>query len=453
MKLLSVDTELKAITTLCSGPKIIRNKLLSQLDAQDFYYTPAKDTYDRIMSVVRSRGELPSLSEILADPVIPEESRQTLRKRRIAGAKTERTLTTLIGVLHKYRKLRGLYFDAEARMQALKSTSVDVDKLVEDSANALTQIRTRANVDGQLVHFGRGNNSSALIKKLLSNERPEVIPTGFEAFDKRNGGFFPGSLVLLGGSTGGGKSAMANQLLINMTSRGYDSSLVPLEMTAVESGARILANLSGIDVRKFLLGTLSEGERRKAMRATKEWVTKLKELDTRYTIHEPDEDVTIEDVLFTLKPYGYKVIIIDYISLLKGVDGEDSWRQLSNVARFAKIFAKTHNIVVILLVQVSAEGVVRYSRGVVEHSNNCFLWTYTDQNRETGIIDIRQPKARNQEAFGFQLGHDFSTMRIFDVDSNTPPVDRTSAGDKKRKKLDELEDYMRDVCEGDEDEE
>ena len=162
-------------------------------------------------------------------------------------------------------------------------------------------------------------------------------------------------------------SAMANQLLINMASRGHDTVIVPLEMTDEECSSRVLANLAGVNVTKFLLRKVTAKEKQQVTTAYRDWVVKLKELDTRYTIYDPEEDVTIEDVLFMLKPYNYKVILIDYISLLKGVDGDDQWRQLSAVARFAKVFAKTHRVVVVLLVQVSDEGAIRYSRAVGEH--------------------------------------------------------------------------------------
>lgn len=244
-------------------------------------------------------------------------------------------------------------------------------------------------------------------------------------------------------------SAMANQLLINMASRGHDTVIVPLEMTDEECSSRVLANLAGVSVTKFMLRKVTAKEKQQVTTAYRDWVVKLKELDTRYTIYDPEEDVTIEDVLFMLKPYNYKVILVDYISLLKGVDGDDQWRQLSAVARFAKVFAKTHRVVVVLLVQVSEEGAIRYSRAVGEHANNCWLWTYSDENRESGIIEVRQFKARNQEAFPFQLAVDFATMRFRDVRVGEASAMRTDSGDKVRKNLDDMEDYLSDI--GDDD--
>jgi len=184
-------------------------------------------------------------------------------------------------------------------------------------------------------------------------------------------------------------STMANQLLINMVGRGHNTAMIPLEMTAEECTGRLMANLAKIDVSKFLLRKVTTNERKKAWDTYKKWVLDLKNNDVRWTIYRPEIDVSIEDVMFMLKPYGYDVILIDYISLLKGVDGDDQWRQLGNVARFAKTWAANNNIVVVLLVQVGLDGAIRYARSIGEHSNNCFpSGTLIDTSR--GMIPIEK---------------------------------------------------------------
>lgn len=591
MKLLSVNLELRAIKSLASSDERIRSRLLAALKPDFFYYDPAKEAYNRIVGLVRNRGIFPDLPDLVSDPVLSEETRKIISssKQKILTNKTQ--LVSMLESLDKYRKLRGLYHNAEQTIRDLQQPSVNLDKLIERNSDALMEVRTSVNSKEQLTHFGVGGNAAELVKKVLSGTRTEVIPTGFSVWDDRNGGFFPGSLVTLAATTGGGKcvvyntyvwlaesiklirntytlesqdgqsrlyftlwrheplsentdgiiwprdfaneieigdltydtnndayytvqaiekavintryvpigelyeslctgtydmwlaptqplfvyshlgvkpaqgifktrgktvkiefcsscvpveglpehklwverdntnefvcladikvgdklpmysptgkvldsvqvravshtetekdvydlsvddahsymiddgiishnSAMALQMLINMAERGYDTVLVPLEMTREETVARLLANLANVEVTKFLSGNLPENERLKTKQAIKDWVAKLRELKTRWSIYEPEADVTIEDVLFTLKPYGYKVILVDYISLLKGVDGEDSWRQLGIVARFAKIFAKVHKIVVILLAQATNDGLIRYSRAIQEH--------------------------------------------------------------------------------------
>jgi hypothetical protein len=136
------------------------------------------------------------------------------------------------------------------------------------------------------------------------------------------------------------------------------------------------------------------------------------------TIWSPEEDYGIEEMLFMLKPYKYRVVIIDYISLLKGADGDDQVKALGRIARFAKVYAKNTNTVVVLLAQLSDEGQVRYARAIKEHANNLWSWHMNEEESETSILDIRQQKARNQLRFNFQLSSHNSSMRITDVDGD-----------------------------------
>jgi hypothetical protein len=208
-------------------------------------------------------------------------------------------------------------------------------------------------------------------------------------------------------------------------------------MTATQTMDRLMGILTGLEVNKISQKKLSSGEKKVVKDTYRQYVATLKQNNTRYTIYEPEEDVSIEEVLLTLKPHGYKVILIDYISLLKGADGDDQWRQLGNIARFAKVFAKNNNCIVVLLCQVSEEGKIRYAQAIAEHSNNAWIWTMPGEESETSIMDIRQIKARNQHRFNFQLLSNNLTMRISDLDEgdtdmNNPDEEDDGKPDEKK---------------------
>jgi hypothetical protein len=224
-----------------------------------------------------------------------------------------------------------------------------------------------------------------------------------------------------------------------MARRGHDVAIVPLEMTAEQMMARELGVISGVDVNRISQGKLSASERRLIKRSYASFVKELKEIGTRYSVLSPDEDVSIEEVLFSLKPYGYKVVIVDYISLLKGADGDEQWKQLAKISRFAKIWAKNTNTVVILVAQLSKEGLVRYSGGIKENANNLWSWTAPAEISDVSILDIEQQKARNQKKFPFQIMAINAPMQYTDVDRNMLPdggdddeEDSTNRGKVKR---------------------
>jgi intein/homing endonuclease len=168
----------------------------------------------------------------------------------------------------------------------------------------------------------------------------------------------------------------STQMLLNM-SLHENVALVALEMDEYEMTARILSNLGGVKVHKFGAKTLTDKEKAACKREYKKAVEERKKLGTRYTIYSPDVDITMEEALYGLLPFGYRVFLIDYISLLKGVDGDDAWQALGRVARFAKVFARINNVAVVLLAQLNDEGKIRYAKSIIEHCLTGDTWIDT----------------------------------------------------------------------------
>jgi len=90
----------------------------------------------------------------------------------------------------------------------------------------------------------------------------------------------------------------------------------------------------------------------------------------------------------------------------------------------------TGNCVVVLLAQLSDEGIIRYSKALKEHSSNMWSWIYNSEARESHLINIRQDKARNQKSFDFVLQENFECMRIGDFEGEELP---SSSQPKKKK--------------------
>lgn len=215
-------------------------------------------------------------------------------------------------------------------------------------------------------------------------------------------------------------TSMAVNLTRNMSEfYSCNCALVSLEMSAEQMLARLKAILTGIPVGKITLHKLTTGEKTKVKEAYTAFVEKLKENNTRYTIHTPDAD-GLEDILYTLQPLGYDVICIDYVSLLKGANSTNEasqWEKLGEITKFAKRYAERNGIIVILLVQVSKEGVVKYSRTMVEDANHVWLWVAPQEESDVVTLEIQQLKARNLTLFPFQLSSISATGLITDVDS------------------------------------
>lgn len=440
-KLVSTNMELAALRGLCSKKRVLSGKILSQIDETYFHNPESLKAYQRIRNTITRTGAPPVWSALVEDPSLEEGVRDFLSESDTI-IKTEEEAASAIRILFKYRQLRGLYLIAEDVLETLQGKKVSASDLVERMGDSLANLRVNKSLKDIALHIGKGNNSLDLVRKMLYEKRDDAfIPSGFRDFDTKNGGFFYKSLVTLGGTSGAGKSALASQLCKFWASIGIKVVMVPLEMSKEEQTARLLANISKVDIRKILLQRLNTEEKEMIYNKFRRYARKCSKLGGRYTVFKPEEDMTIEEILSVSMTYGPKVVIVDYISLLKGVDGDDQWRKLGAVARYCKIFASNNDIIVVLLAQVNEEGKLRYSQAVKEHSDLCWTFIATKESRENKIINVEQLKARNMEQFPFSLKADLAFMQVGDLqESIEDDVPEEASKKKKTRYLEDLSD-------------
>jgi replicative DNA helicase len=416
VKLAAVNSEIAALRGCCIKNKVVGGTLLAGLDVDYFHYDFTKETYKSILRLTKETGEVPKWRDILDTPALPEKTRDRLKKASPERISTVQEAHSVLKTLNEYRQLRGCYDLSTAIVNSLRKPSADVGEVIETISNQVVQLRQTKSNENAIVTFGKGNNAGRLVKSLLDKKKANFVPTGFTDFDKENGGIFYGSLFTIGATSGGGKSATASQLAMNWAGMGETVCIVPLEMTEEEQAARVMANASGLDTRKILLQKLSENEQAKYLRSYRKMALRFKKAGGSYSIFKPKQDMTIEDIMASIHPLDPSIVIVDYISLLKGVDGDDAWQKLGQVARYCKIWAENHKKIVVLLCQVSEEGKIRYAQSIKEHSNNCWIFVATKQTRENEIINVNQLKARNGRLFDFTLSAKLDTMRIGDLD-------------------------------------
>lgn len=430
-KLFNTPTEAIALRSLCSRDRHVSGTLLSRLDSTYFHLEEAQEAFAHIATYFGKKGEAPAFKLVCEDLGLSEDAREFLRSAE-AAAKNVDQASQLVNSLNTYRQTRIFYKLAKTLIRNLEDTKIDPGKLVELIGNALSKAQLRKAEDAVIVNIGRDSNIREILAEILyEEENDDCIPTGFKTFDSVNGGFFRGSLVTIGGNSGGGKSIVANQLNTNQASLGYKTTLVPLEMSAKEMVSRTASGVSGMSSIDIFLKRLASGEKdlvwKRMMRADK----RIAAAGGRYSIFKPKEDLSIEELMAALHSLVSDVIYIDYISLLKGADGEDQWRKLGQIARFGKIYAESHNKVVVLLAQVNDEGKLRYSQAVKEHSSLSMVFVATKETKEKGYLNVELQKSRNQVDRPFTLRIEYAKMQVRDLE---PEELQRLEGDRRTKK-------------------
>lgn len=410
-----VSLELRTLYTICEkkGSKEVA-KLLATLSKEHFSSTLSYETFKRIQTMSTEKGQIPSWSDLLTDPAVSKSVRTTLKSKSLKPIKRtdiDSTLTTLDSL----RRVRGLIELGVELQESLEADTINTEAIVQGVMDRVNRIVE--GVDESIItHTGDNESGLQKVRHILKGKGEHIIPTGIKTYDDKNKGFPEGALVILGGTTGAGKSLLASQLCDNIALNGGKVGIVPLEMTTEENMTRQLSRISQTNSLKFLnpSESMSEEERKQIYKQYKRHSEKIRKRGGRITTIEPRFAPTMEKLLQFVEPMSLDMLIIDYVGLLDGVNVDNQATMLSKVTAYAKLWATRNKCVVAVLVQIDDELKVRYSRAMMEHASHCWLFS-APKNEETMITDVVITKARMATKFTFPLVFDYKTMTVRDA--------------------------------------
>lgn len=141
---------------------------------------------------------------------------------------------------------------AERRVKSVLKSLKDIEpELLEDlSIGAETELAQR-----EAVEKGTWTNIQDIATDIDEASKlwgkVSGISTGYPSLDAKIGGLKPGELILIGGETNNGKSALAQNIAVNV-SHAYKVAFITLEMLKTEAGSRLKhmnkGTLEGMDV-------------------------------------------------------------------------------------------------------------------------------------------------------------------------------------------------------------
>lgn len=406
--------------------------LMMELREDHFLEEAYKKVYQRVQSYYNRSGRILSWKELLMDTSL---STKVLDKLKSAETKRKQLTKADDGLLIPKRPEETLNLLETIRLEAQRVNLVEFQNKLTQQISKLGSDLTTQNTSG-IIHYamsnietisglggGTGNimftpkmDFKKYIKQFqLKLKTKRLLPTGFSVFDRENHGLPKTANWLIAAKTGCGKSSLALQIAMNVFQMGARVCMVSLEMDEDENLTRVASNLTGIPSNR-LIGEF-DAYKKKIYTAWRDFF-KPNGAAT-FDFYTPEESETLVNILSTLKPYKYDIIIIDYITLVAPMDNE-GWKSLDKAGRYAKVFATNNKTIICLLAQLdSSKNDVRYARALMEHASNCWKW-HEDQEeiKELGYIQIRQPKARGQNPFSFKLKADLSCTRFSDINSS-----------------------------------
>lgn len=217
----------------------------------------------------------------------------------------------------------------------------------------------------------RARSEPRMISDLLSDfidaadKRSEgleaAIQTGIESLDQiLNGGLRPGQLVIGAARPGVGKSALASHIGLHMAET-HSVLMFSMEMGGQEISGRALANRGRIHLSR-LMGRIHPDD-------TAAWASVtngcIKLQPVRFGVDETPA-ITLLELRMKAKAWkrrhGLDVIIVDYLGLMTGGDGEKRHEQIGSYSRGLKGLAKELGVAVIALAQLNRKSEDRLDR-------------------------------------------------------------------------------------------
>lgn len=455
MTLSSLPMELQALVTLCDqNRKAEAGELFSGLKPQSFSDDEYQEAFLYLKQYAKEAGSggFPSWADLLIDTKLSRGIRKRLRRESL-NIESATEPTYLAKNLLSLAEVREMARITQRAVNELQQATESADpKAFTDKYKALFANVNESLVDisQSITSIGSGSERTRdLLEKILDKESMPYIPTGFSAFDSSSRGINLGALAIFAGKSGTGKSLLAGQMVRNMALAGFRVCMIGLEMTEVELMQRELARQMQTNLTKIVNTEDMTNPMRDEIRLGYDKLDKtLHEVNGCIDFFSPEEDMTIEQLLYAVKPQEYHAIFIDYVGLLGGLDGADQWKTMKNATRFGKMFAKRNNCVVSLLAQLTDEGSLRQSKAMKDDANNMWTWSLNDQERSEGILSIRQEKNRNGPMEPFRLKVDWATMTVTD-EGHTGDLDRavyklgSGEGDRRNTWVTADVDFMR----------
>jgi len=191
-----------------------------------------------------------------------------------------------------------------------------------------------------------------IVKQSTELKSKKTIQTGIQTLDSVIGGFRPGQLIILAARPSVGKSALASQFAIEAAKEKHRVLFVSLEMTALETVARLLAMELNFDTQTILNGELASHQVNAA----------LKLADNYKSIPLLIEDrrgMNIERLASIIRSTTAKekldMVVIDYLGLIVGDRKKPRWESITEISNQLKTLAQTEKVPILALCQLNRD--------------------------------------------------------------------------------------------------
>jgi len=335
---------------------------------------------------------------------------------------------------------RRLLAAADRVAELARDLGADLDVAI-DSAESIVGAVAHGPGAGTSGLEGLGQLLSAVLEHVEAAEKapPAAIPTGLADLDRRlGGGFQPGSLNVIAGRPGMGKSALAVNIAAHVASLNRGAvAFFSLEMAGAEVAHRLLAAEARVDsmILRGLGGDVDAGQWRRLAAAAGR-------ID-QWPFYADEGSRTVTDVRARCRRLrrraagGLALVVVDYLQLMRGGGRDTRQEEIADISLGLKALARELRTPVVAVSQLNRAVEGRGDKrplvsdlresGAIEQDADTVLLIYRDSyyfphGHHRGEAEINVAKQRAGPTGTVKVTFDAPTTRFADLVEPPPPA-------------------------------
>jgi len=241
----------------------------------------------------------------------------------------------------------------------LKTTSINAENVKEVVQTAKSLINDRNN-----IQFGFDEGLDFFNPDSHTQPTTDTFSSGFPYIDLvLGGGFYSKALFCFIGEMKIGKSIWLANMAANSVRLGYNTAVLSLEMRDRKVVKRLGANLLGVNMREY--GQSAEDSVGMKKKLTNVGYDSLQVPGKLYVKEFPTSAAGVPDIemwlkkMEELKGFKFKVIVLDYINILKNwrnPNTENMYMKIKQIAEDLRAMAMRNDWAIVTATQVNRSG-------------------------------------------------------------------------------------------------
>lgn len=342
-----------AVLSACMSDADHLHKCAATLTAEHFYQRSHQIMFRRLLTLHAAGqvADLLTITQALKDAGLLEEVGGAHYVTQVAmSAATSAHTDFYIGILAEKFKLRRL-IELSADITRRAYDSQDGDELAQQAERDIFNLT----LDGPSESNDRERAATELLEQIAayrSGSHVRGIPSGHRVWDDAFGGLLPEHYYVLSARPGGGKTALAEQMIDGLARNGKHVLYVQRELSPFRALGRIAAKRAGLAWSDCERGRMDGQSLNRLEQAVKSLQGSTIHLECTSGCTGPLLSAMIRRYH---RKHGLALVVVDYIQLCDITRGQDRRNAIAEASRYIRLAINETGCAALVLAQLRRE--------------------------------------------------------------------------------------------------